>query len=235
MKALVLSDIHGNAAALEVVLEAAAEHGAEHIVNCGDLIGYYYQPDRVLSLLSEWPMDAVRGNHEDMLRRAVDDSKYLAECTARYGHGLEFTLERLLPRQVDWLVTLPATLKLDFSGFRMLLAHGTPQSTDGYLYPDASENDLQHIDEECALQEDLVVVGHTHYQNLWRRSKLRILNPGSVGQPRDRLPGAAWAMIDTETGEIELHREAYDASEIVQTVRRVDPALPYLWEVLERK
>lgn len=235
MKVLVLSDIHGNATALEAVLSAAARAGAERIVNAGDLIGYYTQPARVLSLLADWPMDCVRGNHEDMLRRARHDRAFLDACTARYGHGLAQALSDLHPDQIDWLCDLPGSLRLDLGGLHLSLAHGLPQDTDAYLYPDADEDRLSSAEASCAADEKLLILGHTHYQHLWNRPTRRILNPGSVGQPRDRRPGAAWALLDTATGAIDLRREAYDSITVVEEARRLDPGLPYLWTVLERR
>lgn len=235
MKVLVLSDIHGNATALEAVLSAAACAGAERIVNAGDLIGYYSQPARVLSLLADWPMDCVRGNHEDMLRRARHDRAFLDACTARYGHGLAHALSDLHPDQIDWLCDLPRTLRLDLGGVHMRLAHGLPHDTDAYLYPDADEDRLILTEASCAADEMLLILGHTHYQHLWNRPTRRILNPGSVGQPRDRKPGAAWALLDTESGMIDLRREAYDSLRVAEEARRLDPAVPYLWTVLERR
>ncbi|BDW85771.1 metallophosphoesterase family protein [Roseicyclus marinus] len=235
MKILVLSDIHGNATALEAVLRAAASRGAEHIINAGDLIGYYHQPERVLSLLAEWPMDCVRGNHENMLQRAIKDPAFLADCTARYGSGLARAIEWLRPAQIEWLLDLPAITQFQRGRFRVLLAHGTPKDVDEYLYPDASEEKLEQVEAACGQGVDLLVLGHTHYQKLWDRSALRILNPGSVGQPRDRVPGAAWALLDTESGEIDLYRQAYDSVPVADAARRLDPAQPYLWTVLERR
>lgn len=235
MKVLVLSDIHGNATALHAVLSAAANAGAERILNAGDLIGYYTQPARVLAMLSEWPMDCVRGNHECMLSRARHDPSFLDACTARYGHGLAHALSDLHPDQIDWLCNLPIDLTLSVDGLRLRLAHGMPQDTDAYLYPDAEEDRLARAESRCSQDEALLILGHTHYQHLWTRPFRRILNPGSVGQPRDRRPGAAWALLDTVSGAIDLRREAYDSFPVAHEARRLDPTLPYLWTVLERR
>lgn len=235
MRLAVLSDIHGNAAALQAVLAAAERAGAERILNAGDLIGYYHQPARVLAMLSEWPMDCVRGNHEQMLLRARRDRPYLDACTTLYGHGLAVALEELRPDQIDWISDLPVTLRLDLGSFRVVMAHGVPDDTETYLYPDASEDKLIEAETLCTDAETLLILGHTHYQHLWARPRRRILNPGSVGQPRDRRPGSAWALLDTATGAIELRREGYERTSVANEARRLDPSLPYLWTVLERR
>lgn len=234
MKILVLSDIHGNADALRAVLDAAARAGAERILNAGDMVGYYHNPAEVLSLLADWPMDSVRGNHEDMIARALRDPATLDHCTGRYGHGLARALETLRPEQIDWLLALPVARRVTLGGLSILLAHGTPGDTDAYLYPDAAEDHLSMVEQECDPRPDLLILGHTHYQHIWNRPTLRIVNPGSVGQPRDRRPGAAWALLDTKTGTVDLRREAYDSLPTATEARRLDPGLPYLWTVLER-
>ena len=82
--------------------------------------------------------------------------------------------------------------------------------------------------------QDLVVFGHSHYPVLWREGGCIVVNPGSVGQPRDRRPGACWALWDTASHAVTLHRESYDAAPLIAEARRRDPQLPYLWKVLTR-
>jgi predicted phosphodiesterase len=79
-----------------------------------------------------------------------------------------------------------------------------------------------------------VVIGHTHYSMLMRFGDALLLNPGSVGQPRDRKPGAAWATFDTVTGEVELRRERYDTGPLARGAAKRHPDMPYLAEVLTR-
>jgi len=78
------------------------------------------------------------------------------------------------------------------------------------------------------------VMGHTHYPMLKRIGSTAVINPGSVGQPRDRKPGACWALFDTKDHTIELRRENYDSSSLVRECQLRHPELPYLSEVLQR-
>jgi len=80
----------------------------------------------------------------------------------------------------------------------------------------------------------LVVYGHTHYPVVWQDGETTVVNPGSVGQPRDGTPGACWAMWDTVDLSVTLKRENYDSSKVQTEARRRDPALPYLADILTR-
>lgn len=235
MKLALLGDVHGNADALRAVLCAACEAGVQEILNTGDMVGYYHHPDEVVAQLRAWPGHSVRGNHDDMLAPAAADPAHLALLSAKYGQGLSLALERLTPDARTWIEALPRSRVLDYDGYRILLCHGCPWDTDYYVYPDAPEALLQRITDAAGPQIDLVVLGHTHYQTIWHRNGPKIVNPGSVGQPRDRKPGAAWALLDTQTGRIDLRRQAYDTSPTTHEVRCLDPQLSYLWTVLIRQ
>jgi putative phosphoesterase len=232
MKLALLGDIHGNDDALRSVLAAAASSGVDELFITGDLVGYYFAPREVLGLLQPWRRHVVRGNHEDMLNDARSDQGFLAQVDARYGSGLRTAIEQLNEEQLDELCSLPHPLELEIDGCRILLCHGAPWDNDRYVYPDAQAELL----DQCAVQEfDLVVLGHTHYPMQHRIGDTLVVNPGSVGQPRNRQPGAHWALFDTDTRNLEFHHEQYDPSQLVQECRQRHPELPYLAEVLTRK
>lgn len=231
MKLALLGDIHGNSYALRSVLAAAFSSEAEALLIAGDMVGYYFAPQEVLGLLQSWKKYVVRGNHEDMLNEARADREFLAQVDARYGTGLRTALEQLSEEQIDELCSLPHPLALEIDGCRILLCHGAPWDNDCYVYPDAKPELL----ERCAAQQyDLVVQGHTHYPMQHRTGDTLLVNPGSVGQPRNRKPGAYWAMFDTSTRSLEFHCEQYDSSRLIQECQQRHPELPYLADVLKR-
>lgn len=231
MRLGLIGDIHGNADALEVVLSAARQQGVEALCVTGDLVGYYYEPKRVLDLLSSWTYWAVRGNHEDMLLAMRNNSAARSEYLRKYGSGLEYALSTFSGGDMALIEAMPRTRLLSFSGRKLLLAHGTPWDTDEYLYPDAPAGVLERVAESGG---DIVVLGHTHYQFHRSLTGRLIINPGSVGQPRDRKPGAAWSILDMETETILHRREDYDIGAVVAAARQHDPALSYNWTVLSR-
>lgn len=232
MKIALLGDIHGNDFALQAVLAAASSLGVEKLLVTGDLVGYYHSPLQVMELLRPWDRHMVRGNHEDMLDAARTDPAFLAQVDKRYGTGLRAAIEQLGTQQIDELCSLPHPLELVIDGCRILLCHGTPWNIDLYVYPDADPELLGR----CAMQEfDLVVLGHTHYPMYHKIGRTLVVNPGSVGQPRNYQPGAHWAIFDTVSRNLQFCLEGYDFSTLVRECRRRHPELPYLAEVLLRK
>jgi putative phosphoesterase len=231
VKLALLGDIHGNQLALQAVLTAACSRGAESLLVTGDLVGYYYAPLQVLNMLHAWDRHVVRGNHEDMLNNARSHPELLLNIDARYGTGLRTAIEQLDTQQLDELCNLPHPLELEIDGCKILLCHGAPWDVDQYVYPDAAPELL----DRCARPDlDLVVMGHTHYPMQHTIGKTLVANPGSVGQPRNRIPGASWALFDTTNRRLEFHREHYDSSALVTECRKRNPELPYLADVLVR-
>lgn len=229
MKVALVSDIHGNAAALSAVLSAASSEGVSGLLCCGDYVGYYYDPGIVLDLLDGWQWHGVRGNHEDMLER------WLAgvgreEVVARYGSGLA-KAARMADERLSQLLSLPKVRALEVDGRRALVCHGAPWDGDAYVYPDAAPELWQRM---AASGDDLVVYGHTHYPVVRQVGKTLVVNPGSVGQPRDRRPGACWALWDTDRMNVELRREVYDVDALVARCAVEDPALTSIAQVLTR-
>lgn len=231
MKLGLIGDIHGNQFALQAVLQAAAASKVNSLLVTGDLVGYYFGPLQVLELLNDWNCYIVRGNHEEMLSKARTDKNYLKTVEAHYGTGVSVAIEQLSSKQLESLCSLPHPLELDINANRILLSHGAPWGIDHYIYSDADQMML----ETCLSQNfDLIVMGHTHYPMLKQIGSTVIVNPGSVGQQRDRIPGACWAIYDTSSGFVEFRRESYEAEKLILECMIRHPELPYLSEVLTR-
>lgn len=232
MKLGLLGDIHGNADALKAVLIAAKALEVEQLLVTGDLVGYYFEPGAVLEMLRLWPTQVVRGNHEAMLEAAREDFRFLEKIKRKYGTGVELALKQLTSEQLDDLCKLPDTRVLNVDNCRILLCHGSPSSIDQYVYRDAPKSVL----EGCSVKgADIVIMGHTHYQMDLIVDQTRLVNPGSVGQPRDGRPGAQWAVLDTATHNIEFRLEAYSCEHLLGQCRIRHPELPYLASILERR
>jgi putative phosphoesterase len=231
MKLALLADIHGNYLALRAVLDAAISSGVERLLVAGDLVGYYFEPFKVWGALNEWDFLAVRGNHENMLEKAYNDPHFLAEVDARYGSGLRVAIKQFPASQLSLLWQLPKAQTIQVDACRIQLCHGSPWDTDQYIYPDASTDLL----ERCATSDhDVVVLGHSHYPMLHEVGRTLVVNPGSVGQPRNRVSGAHWGLLDTDTRTVELRVEPYDMAALISDCRRRHPELPYLSEILLR-
>jgi putative phosphoesterase len=231
VKIALLGDIHGNSAALRAVLDAAVRQDVDTLLITGDLVGYYFDPLGVVEMLARWRAFIVRGNHEDMLAAVRADPERLGPIEQKYGSGLRVALETLSLSELNALCALPHPLMVELGGLRILLCHGAPWDNDAYVYPDADDSTLGRC---ASTGYDLVVMGHTHHPFVRERSGVRLVNPGSVGQPRNRRHGAQWALVDTETLGVALHSEPYDYVALAAEARRRHPELPYLAQVLTR-
>ena len=226
-----LGDIHGNALALRSVLLAAEKQQVEALLITGDLVGYYFRPLEVLKLLEPWSKYLVRGNHEDMLSVARSNPSFLTKVNARYGSGLHAAIEQLSGLQLDELCALPHPTEIEIEKYKILLCHGSPWSTEEYIYPDSDKNLLKRCSNTGF---DVIVHGHTHYPAKHVVGKTLLVNPGTVGQPRNRQPGAHWAIFDTTTGDLEFRCEPYSAAQLIKECAQKNPELPYLAEMLIR-
>ena len=226
----ILSDIHGNAEALNQTLKNASRLKAEYLIVLGDIVGYYYDAKDVLRQLRSWPLSAIAGNHEAMLTFACSDEEAARHYRSKYGSSLDIARASLSDEELGWLLALPKQLTLRLGGLAMELHHGSPDDPDEYVYPDAKLATM----ERCLRPGRFVFLGHTHYPMIVVRREGVILNPGSVGQARDLGGFASWCLFDTATGAVTFQRTAYDVEPIAGQVNFYDPELKYLKNVLFR-
>ena len=198
MRILVVSDIHANWHALEAIKESF-----DLCLCLGDLVDYGPDPLPCVRWAMTHAHHAIRGNHDHGVAQGVPvigehGYKYLTRVTR------PLMWQALGPDERRYLLQLPLTTRFTVEGRRFLLVHGTPRDPlDEYLMkdPEGWAKRLKGID------ADVVCVGHSHMQFNLRVGKTVVLNPGSVGQPRDGDPRAAYAVIDDS--KIELKRIDY--------------------------
>lgn len=231
MKIGVLSDIHGNYAALQAVLNEAKSLGIEHWFVLGDVVGYYYHVDLVIDALAGLSHELIRGNHEEMLGRALEDPSAAQAIKDRYGSGIELALKMLPAGTIRNLISLPEGKMVDYDGVRFQLCHGAPWDSTVYLYPDSS---TQLFDRCLTGESHFVLVGHSHYPFVYANEQGVLANVGSVGQARDKGGFASWAMISTANRSLVFRRTPYNQNKLIAEVAAIDPHLPYLRDVLSR-
>jgi len=229
MKIAILSDIHGNIDALEEIMKLPEFKSCDLRINAGDMVGYYFEPRSVLHMVQGGNFRTVKGNHELMLQKARSDDKFLAAVSSSYGVGHEIALDQLDEFDLDYLDSLPLELALKAPEGNLFVCHGSPQSVDDYIYPDTllSSNQFE-LDKEIRW----LVCGNTHWQMVREEGDLLIVNPGSVGQARDRSGLAHWATLDTVSSEVVFYQTKYDVSSLILKTKNFNPELPKLWEVL---
>ncbi len=231
MRIGLLADIHANADALRAVLDDARRRSVDELLIAGDFVGYYYAPDRVLQLLDDWSWTGVAGNHEALLAQWLRGEERDA-LAATYGTGFAEAERQLASSSIERLGRLPACWQGAVGNRQVLLCHGTPWDPGEYVYPNDDGGRLERM---AANGEDLVVYGHTHYPVIASFGATVVVNPGSVGQPRDRNPDAAWGIWDTASNSVVLARTPYDNSHLLVECRTRDPDMAYLTDVLTRR
>ena len=209
MRILVVSDIHGNWPALEAV--AAVPHDA--VVCLGDIVGYGPQPAACLRWLRDNGAHIVQGNHDraladDVAPRCRPDFEWLAAATAGIARS------QLGEEELAFLRALPQKRDLVLVKQRILMLHATPADPlYSYLGPDP----YRWRSAVAAVDADLLLVGHTHLPFHFRYDGLQVANPGSLGQPKDGDPRAAFALI--EDGVLRLERATYPIEDTVRALQ----------------
>jgi predicted phosphodiesterase len=230
MRVGLISDIHGNHVALAVVLDALRGE-VDVICFVGDLCGYYPFVNECVELLASFSVTGVRGNHDQVLIECLDaGTSPPPEYGARYGSALARSLAVLSPEAQVFIRSLPVTRSQQWAGMGATVVHGAPwDPLEGRVYPD-----FRDWDRFDAVPSDLVVLGHTHHPIQREQAGRLLVNPGSVGQPRDRSSWAAYAVLDADRGAVHSQRVHFDAGPLVDDARRHDPGLPYLVNVFHR-
>ncbi len=223
MRYLLLSDVHSNLEALEACLELA-KGKYEQALCLGDLVGYGPDPNAVIEKLRSVASVIIRGNHD----KACSGHPVVAEFNPLARLATEWTRDTLAPEHFEFLGSLPSgPVQLD--GFQIV--HGSPLDEDDYILGPAQAFPLLRSPET-----QTVCFGHTHHQGGFmispqgRFQSIRLplekdglsltlplenqgrylVNPGSVGQPRDGDWRAAFAVFDTEQRAVDYFRTSYD-------------------------
>lgn len=232
VRVLLISDIHANYDSLKSILENTRNY--DEVVVLGDLVDYGPDPDLVLDEVRLTGAKIIKGNHDEAVGKNVD---------CRCGHELhdvsEYTRNRISMKKLSdndrkFLGSLPEVLKTEVSGSLFVLVHGSlQQPLYGYLYPWLSNEEicwslqerktyrLSTSRRECELPAAVFVVGHTHHQFLRRVGGAVVINPGSVGQPRDGDARASYAIYDTTDGSVTFYRVKYDVEKVLSRLQEL--------------
>jgi len=238
MRYLVLSDIHGNLEALEAVLTAARATDWDAVLVLGDLVGYGADPNAVVERVRALaPRAIIRGNHD----RAVTSVEPTGEFNRAARHAIEWTRATLTADNHAYLAALPSG-PTAVDGL-VEICHGAPRDEDDYV---VNERDIRVA--FALAGRPLCVFGHTHVAVVYGEDaegpvllgpdadgagrlavvpgRRYLVNPGSVGQPRDGDPRASYGVIDTTRMEIEIHRVDYPVERAQARIREAGLPAP---------
>lgn len=215
-KIAVISDIHGNYPALKAVLDDIDSDGIEDVICLGDIVGYYCQVNECIDVLRERKIYSLLGNHDYyMISGTCCNSKTVKMC-------IDYQKTIIRRDNYEWL----STLKPDYDTTDISYRHGG--------WNDAVEERISVFDFSWVkdFSQKLFFSGHTHIQGIQKNETSRKIycNPGSVGQPRDDKPSAAYAIVGSD-GKIELRRVDYDIDEIVNKMKEANQG-EWIWKGL---
>ncbi|WP_227134147.1 metallophosphoesterase family protein [Halorubellus salinus] len=202
MRVAVISDVHGNRVALDAVLDDMPRVAG--VLCAGDVVGYGPWPAECVDRVRREGATAVMGNHD---RAVVQDSGFRFNDMAQAG--VAYAREHLDDDHFEYLASLPEE-RLAADG-RVKIVHGHPDDPDHYTRP--HEFSPRLLDDE-----DVLVMGHTHVQAHEKYGEGIVMNPGSVGQPRDGDPDAAYALLDLDRMTVEERRVEYDVDAVQEAV-----------------
>lgn len=205
-----ISDVHANVTALRTVLDDIEAKGVDAIYNSGDLVGYYPFPNETIELLRARNVCSIQGNHD----RSVLDSR-TERMNPWASSAVRWTAAHISDDAVRYLASLPSSLNFQIGKVRCSMHHGSPQDPDEYVHPERADQQLLELSNSW-----LLVLGHTHVPFAKVTEKGVIMNPGSVGQPRDGDPRSSYAIFDSDSGDIEHFRIAYDIAAVQEAVRK---------------
>ncbi|HIG87084.1 MAG TPA: metallophosphoesterase [Planctomycetes bacterium] len=228
MRYAILGDIHANETALCAVLEDIANVGADRILCLGDLVGYGGSPSATLQILRDVAAISIRGNHDEACCGLMEPIFFNPSARA----AAIWTKSILTSNEKQWLAELPLTIDLD----ECSLAHGTYDHAQEFRYLNSVDSALGSLK---SMPRPVCFVGHTHLpvvvvqtehapespsHTLSARIELdnirrAVVNPGSVGQPRDEDPRAAWGLYLPDEPSYELRRVEYDIEKEAHAIR----------------
>jgi len=228
MRYLILSDIHSNKEALTAVLSFVRRKPWDKCVFLGDLVGYGANPNQTVDRVRELkPLVAIRGNH-DKVCSGIEEGELFNRMALE---AALWTRGKLTRSNLHWLKRLPEGPMMDDA---FAICHGTPVDEDAYIFGEIEAlNVFRHTDFPVCF------FGHSHFPVIFAlspdaittiltvapsfRFKLRtgvryLINPGSVGQPRDGNPLASFAMYDSHTRTVSIYRIEYQVAETQQKI-----------------
>jgi predicted phosphodiesterase len=218
MRYAIISDIHGNAEALQAVLNDIKTRAIDSIICIGDIVGYYPDPESCVEMVRNNATLCVAGNHDYAAIGRIDTQNFTYYAFA----AMEWTKQNISERAKEFLRSLPLTIEKD----NMFFTHSSPSNPQdwSYVFPDSEEAVFEAFN---SLVFQMNFIGHTHWPSIMIQENDRIIlhaehsiktdkqnfyliNVGSVGQPRDFDSRSSYSVYDSETGEVVIHRIVYD-------------------------
>jgi predicted phosphodiesterase len=232
LKIAILSDVHSNGDALAAVARELDALRVDRVYHLGDLAGYNAEPERCVQWARERTAGGILGNHDAVACGKSEGELFNAPALA----AARWSAAHLSPSSRDYLASLPDRLEVEGE---LLLVHGAPSDPDRYLFTlDDAVEELDslaadprvrigffghtHVPAAVVRQRDGSTVSASPSEYVLRDGETALFNPGSVGQPRDRNPGASFLVFDTRSRKASWLRTPYDIEACRRKIQEAD-------------
>ena len=220
MQIAFISDIHGNIDALKAVFKEIVRLKIKKIFCLGDILNYYYQPDKCIDILIKNNVSCIKGNHETVFFLTLKDKKKKLFFCNLYGNSIYINHKKLSNKHILFLKKLKSQKKITINKKKFLLAHGSPWNANFYFYPNSKKKWFNKI---ASYKFDYIILGHTHIPMKAKINKqLTVFNPGSVGQPRDKTCDASWLLLNTNVMKFKIMKSKYNKKNLKNKIKKYD-------------
>lgn len=234
MRLAFISDIHGNANALDAVLENLKENQVEKVYVLGDICYRGPEPQRSLDLVRSLNTDVIKGNADEWVIRGVNQGEVPDQALEMMNKERDWICSQLKEESIDYLRGLPTELKLKVEGINIHAYHATPKSLFDVVLPHESE---EMMTTKMMVEEaDIYVYAHIHKPFIRYINGKCMINLGSVGLPFDGLNKASYALLDIHEGSFQtsIVRVGYDVNQTIKQFKDSDyPNSALLTKILE--
>jgi putative phosphoesterase len=222
MRLAFLSDIHGNAVALDAVLEDMSKRNVEKIIVLGDISYRGPEPKRALELVKSLNADVIKGNADEWVVRGIKEGEVAESALQLMNKERRWIYERLEEEDIRYLDELPSEVKLEADDIVIHAFHATPDSLFDVVQP--FESDKALIDKMMKSDADIFVYAHIHKPFIRYIEGKCLINTGSVGLPFDGLTKSSYAIVDIKNGSFEtsIIRVDFDLAKVIKQYQEED-------------
>lgn len=234
MRVAFISDVHGNATALEAVMDDIQKKDVDQIVVLGDLCFRGPEPKRSLQLVREITGNVIKGNADEWVIRGIHVGEVPDLALPIMRQEQEWTRSQLDDEDIDYLQNLPTTLSLELEGFTFQLFHATPDSLFEVVAPTDADEKIKSVFMKEA--SNFYIYGHIHLPYIRYIDGRCVINTGSVGMPFDGLNYASYCLIELKNGfaQSSIVRVQYDVDKVVNQFQESDyPNKEFMMNVIK--
>ncbi|MCM3691860.1 metallophosphoesterase family protein [Neobacillus niacini] len=223
MKIAFISDIHGNAIALDAVLKDIEQQGIDKIYVLGDICYRGPEPKRSLDLVRSLHTEVIKGNADEWVVRGVQEGEVPEKALELMNTERQWIVEQLDSSDIDYLNSLPVQLNVRFEGVEITAFHATPTSLFDIVLPNADDSEIESSFMQTQ-EAQVYVYAHIHKPYIRFLNGKVIMNIGSVGLPFDGLTKASYGLVEIEDGHLKtsIRRVNYDLEHVVALYHEVN-------------